>query len=360
MKAPLSPFLPFSPTVAIAILTVLITCASTLPAPAQPTRPLGTNAQFRTDQLVRVHDPATLVRGGDTFWTFCTGNGIRSLYSTNLTHWQFGALVLAMTNLPVWHRALVPENRGHLWAPDVIQADGRWLLYYSVSSWGKNTSAIGLLTNATLNPADPHFGWGDAGLVIASAATNNYNAIDPAVMRDADGRLWLSFGSFWSGLKLVELEPKTGLRIAPDSPLHSLAHKDKIEAPFIHQRDTNYFLFLNWGQCCQGTNSTYEIRVGRAAQITGPYRDRDGVNLLSGGGTLVLKSEGRFIGPGHPGIIQVGDTEWFSFHYYDGENRGRATLGVRKLTWDADGWPVVTGETPGGQVEIAPPAEIPR
>jgi arabinan endo-1,5-alpha-L-arabinosidase len=356
MKASHSPFLSFSPATAVALFAVLITSGFTCSAPAQPGRPQNTNAQFRMDEQVRVHDPSTLVRDGETFWTFSTGTGIRSLYSSNLVQWQFSAPVLTPATTPAWHQRAVPGHRGHLWAPDVIQVDGRWLLYYSVSTWGKNTSAIGLLTNATLNPADPRFGWRDAGVVIASMATNNYNTIDPAAFRDVDGRLWLSFGSFWSGLKLVELDPRTGLRLAPNSPLRPLAHKDKIEAPFLHRRDTNYFLFLNWGQCCQGTNSTYEIRVGRAERITGPYRDRDGVELLSGGGTLVLNSAGRFIGPGHAGIIQVGNTEWFSFHYYDGENRGRATLGLRKLTWDAEGWPVVTEATPGGPVQITLPA----
>ena len=153
--------------------------------------------------------------------------------------------------------------------------------------------------------------------------------------------MWLAFGSYWSGIKLVELEPKTGKRIAPDSPMHSLASNDHIEASFIHRRGTNYFLFLNWGQCCKGTNSTYEIRVGRSDKITGPYLDRERKDMIGGGGTLVLGSEGKFIGPGHAAIVNDGTQEWFSFHYYDAENRGRPALGVRKLSWDKDGWPVV-------------------
>jgi len=63
--------------------------------------------------------------------------------------------------------------------------------------------------------------------------------------------------------------------------------------------------------------------------------------MLHGGGTRVLGSEGRFIGPGHAGIVRDDGHEWFSFHFYDGDNRGRPTLAVRRLTWDREGWPRV-------------------
>jgi arabinan endo-1,5-alpha-L-arabinosidase len=189
-------------------------------------------------------------------------------------------------------------------------------------------------------------------MVVRAVPTNDFNTIDPAVSLDADGRLWLAFGSYWSGIKLVELDPQTGLRRAPDSPLYSIASNESIEAAFIHRQGTNYFLFVNWGQCCRGTNSTYEIRVGRSDKITGPYRDRDGLDLLGGGGSLVLGSAGKVVGPGHAGIFTARGAQWFSFHYYDATQRGRATLGIRKLRWDEAGWPVVTAETPGGDVRV--------
>jgi arabinan endo-1,5-alpha-L-arabinosidase len=308
-------------------------------APAVQTNTPPTVEYWRAESRLRVHDPSTIVRDGNEFWMFCTGVGVKSFHSTNLLDWQPGPPV--MPDMPDWVREVVPDQRGHYWAPDVIRAGNRWLLYYSISSFGKNTSAIAHATNPTLDPADPAFKWSDDGIIIRSYPTNNFNAIDPAVAFDAEGRLWLSFGSYWSGIKLIELDPKTGKRIAPDSPMHSLAWNDHIEAPFIHQRGTNYHLFVNWGQCCKGTNSTYEIRVGRSDKITGPYRDREGKNMIGGGGTLVLGSEGRWIGPGHAGIVNDGAQEWFSFHFYDGNDRGRPTLAVRKLSWDEQGWPVV-------------------
>lgn len=287
---------------------------------------------------MRVHDPSTVILNDKTFWIFATGDGVKSLYSTNLIDWTFAKPALP-TN-PPWAAGIAAVHRDYFWAPDVIKANDRYLLYYSVSTWGKNTSAIGLASNVTLDSTNPKFQWADAGMVIRSFATNNFNAIDPAVSFDADGRLWLAFGSYWSGIKLIELNPVTGQRLAPDSPIHSLAFNDSIEAAFIYRRGTNFFLFVNWGQCCRGTNSTYEIRMGRADKITGPYLDRFGKDMLQGGGSLFLDSQPPCYGPGHAGIINVAGQDWFSCHYYDGNHRGNSRLWVGKLSWDTQGWPI--------------------
>lgn len=288
---------------------------------------------------VFVHDPSTIARCGGEYWLFATGYGIASRHSKDRLHWEAGPRVFAQP--PAWAARAVPGSRSYFWAPDVIQTGGRYLLYYSVSQWGKNTSAIGLATNPTLDPADAKFRWTDEGPVVESVATNDFNAIDPNVFADADGRLWLAFGSFWSGIKLIELHPKTGKRLAPDSPMSSLAMHNSIEAAALHRRGGDYYLFVNWGACCRGTNSTYEIRVGRSRSVTGPYLDRAGVDLAKGGGTPFLETRGRFIGPGHAGLLKVEGAEWLSCHFYDGANRGRATLGILPLRWTDGGWPEV-------------------
>jgi len=291
---------------------------------------------------VLVHDPSTIVKCGDEYWLFATGFGIASHRSRDLVHWERGPRVFERA--PAWTSEAVPGNRSYFWAPDVVQVDGRFLLFYSVSQWGKNTSVIGLASNPTLNPADPKFRWTDEGPVIRSSATNDFNAIDPSAFADADGRVWLAFGAFWSGSKLIALAPKTGPRIAADSPMHSLARHEAIEAAALHRHGDDYFLFVNWGNCCRGTNSTYEIRVGRSRNVTGPYLDRDGVDLAKGGGTMLLASHGRVVGPGHAAFLNAGNGERMSFHFYDAANRGRATLGIVPLRWSANGWPEVSLE----------------
>lgn len=331
---------PAAPVGPVARSTAPVTPASPAAAAARdPAADAKLRAAGNLD--IRVHDPSTIVTCNGEYWMFYTGVGVPSWRSKDLKTWTVGPPVFESG--PEWVAQVVPENRRrHYWAPDIIKVGDRYFLYYSVSSFGKNTSAIALATNATLDPADPKFKWVDEGVVIRSAPLDRFNAIDPALFLDRDEKLWMSFGSFWGGIKLFELDPKTGKRIAADSPLHAIAYKREIEAPYIHRRGDFYYLFVNHDVCCRGLESTYNIRVGRSRNITGPYVDRDGKSLMEAGGTIVLATDGPVIGPGHAGIIEANGREWFGYHFYDGTTpRGNSTFALRPVTWDAEGWPVV-------------------
>ncbi len=282
---------------------------------------------------VSVHDPSTILRLGDRWWMYATGRGVAVWSSTNLMQWRRETAVFP--EIPTWLADAVPGTRGHLWAPDAIRVGDRVLLYYSISTFGKNTSAIALATRPVAEP----LAWRDEGVVVRSTAADDFNAIDPAVFLDGEGGLWLAFGSFWSGIKLVELDAKTGLMRREEEPPRALAAKAQIEAPAIHRRGDWYYLFVNWGYCCRGVESTYEVRVGRSRSVTGPYLDRDGEALLNGGGSLFLAGEGPWVGPGHVGILEADGREWVSLHFYDRTRMGRATLAIRPLDWTEDGWP---------------------
>ncbi|MCI0745474.1 MAG: arabinan endo-1,5-alpha-L-arabinosidase [Verrucomicrobia subdivision 3 bacterium] len=287
---------------------------------------------------VRLHDPSTIVKCRNDYWLFATGPGVSSWRSKDLVHWERGPRVF--TTPPPWTTNVVAGHRGYFWAPDIVQHANRYWLYYSVSKFGQNISAIGPASNSTLDPADPVYGWTDHGIVIESRRTNNFNAIDPAVAKTPDGDLWLSFGSFWSGIKLVQLDAASG-KPRSNSPVYSIAFTNAIEAPFIYYRDRFFYLFVNWDRCCRGTNSTYNIRIGRSSDITGPYLDKEGTDLAYGGGTLLLGTDGAFIGPGHAGIFAEERRFWFSAHFYDGMDRGASKLAIRPLAWGTDGWPVL-------------------
>jgi arabinan endo-1,5-alpha-L-arabinosidase len=321
-------------------LAVILFASSAL---AQATRPIADGEKLIQlgSRGVRIHDPSSVVKSGDEYWVFGTGRGLRAYRSKDLKTWTAAPRVIE--NAPAWVREAVPENRfgNDFWAPDVIQIGGKYLLYYSVSSFGKNTSAIALMSNVTLDPDDAKYAWKDEGIVIRSQRGDDFNAIDPAITLDAEGRLWMSFGSFWSGIKMIELDAKTGRRIAADSVVYSLARSKEIEAPAIHRHGDHYYLFVNWGICCRGERSTYNIRVGRAKTITGPYLDKDGKDMKEGGGTLLLEREGAFVGPGHASILRQGERDVLVCHFYDASNRGQGTLAIRELMWGEDGWPKV-------------------
>lgn len=295
-------------------------------------------AQVPRQRAPRVHDPSTVVseRGAD--WFFSTGPGV-AVERLDGKDWKFEGTVFPREKGPDWHEHTVPVNRGYLWAPDVIKLGDRWCVYYSVSTFGKNTSAIGMASRKELGPGTGKDPWEDQGMIISSKGGDRFNAIDPAVVQDGP-KLWMSFGSFWDGIMLIELDPKTGLRKDTDGKPIRLADSQEIEAPFIHKEGDLYYLFVNWGKCCRGADSSYEIRVGRSKEITGPYMDKDGVSMVDGGGTLLLGSEGRYIGPGHASIFKKGNRQWLSHHYYDKEDRGLSKLRLVPLDWE-DNWPVV-------------------
>ena len=291
-------------------------------------------------------DPSSIVKCGNAYWVFYTGRGVPSFHSKDLVKWEQGPAVF--NTAPEWIATTVPANRNlSCWAPDVMKVGDRYLLYYSVSSMGKMTSAIGLATNPTLDPNDPAYHWTDEGVVVRTQehqAGDAYNAIDPSVFHDRDGSLWLTFGSYWTGIKLIQLDPKTGKQMAPDSKIYSLAYNDSIEASYLCQHDDYYYLFVNWGSCCQSTNSSYNIRIGRSKTITGPYLDKVGSDLLKAGGSVFLATtNGPLFGPGHAGTLHANGKDWFTSDF-EGDIRmdGKATLAIMPLKWNADGWPEVT------------------
>ena len=287
------------------------------------------------------HDPA-IIKQDSVWYLFTTGTGIAMERSTNGTHWENVGSVFSPQ--PEWNREVIPLNDGNLWAPDIVYHQDEYYLYYSVSSFGSNTSAIGLAANATLDPADPNYAWVDKGIVIQSTSTNNYNAIDPNVAPDRDGNLWLSFGSFWSGIKLIRLDPET-MKPAADATLHSIAFKPgntAMEAPFIVERNGYYYLFVSHEYCCRGVDSTYRIVAGRSSAITGPYVDREGKPMMEGGGMLIDMGDDRWKGRGHNAVFQQGHSAILVNHAYDKQYAGWPTLQIRPLYWDADGWPTLT------------------
>jgi arabinan endo-1,5-alpha-L-arabinosidase len=288
-----------------------------------------------------------MIRCKNRYYIFSTGQGILSKSSADKVFWSPGPSVFA--NVPSWTTNAVPGFTGVFWAPDVLFFNNQYHLYYAVSTFGSQTSGIGLVTNPTLDPTDPSYHWTDQGPVIQSTSGAAYNTIDPGLVWDASTNLWMNFGSYWSGIYLVQLNPLTGLRISAGSPTYQLAYNSSIEASYIYRRGSFYYLFVNWGSCCSGVNSTYNIRVGRATTVTGPYLDRNGVNMVSSGGTLFLRGTGKFSGPGHMGIISENGQDWFTYHYYDANawapeygGYGHADFDFEPLSWTADNWPVFT------------------
>lgn len=318
------------------------------------------------------HDPV-MARGEDgRYYLFSTGMGIQVMSSADLREWRFEPSVFA--EAPQWARDSIPGFRSHTWAPDICRRDSLWHLYYSCSAFGKNTSAIGLAVNRTLDPSSPLFRWEDRGPVVLShPRRDNWNAIDANLITDTQGQPFLTYGSFWDGIQLLPLGP-ADLQTPLEEP-HTIARRwnhryrldangyterhevrngdtiavpeNAIEAPFIVRRGHYYYLFVSHDYCCRGEQSTYRTVYGRSRHIQGPYVDEDGRRMDEGGGTLLFGPTPRYAGIGHCSVYEFNGQWLFVAHAYDRASEGHPRLFIRPLTFTRKGWIKPPRDEPG-------------
>ena len=296
-----------------------------------------------------VHDPV-MAKEGDTYHLYFTGRNISSMSSKDLTSWRFERSVFSRP--PQWAMDSVRGYKGHTWAPDIIYHKGYYHIFYSCSTFGKNTSAIGHAYRKTLSP-EVQEPWTDTGAVIVSHPGDNYNAIDPNVVIDDDGHPWMAFGSFWGGIQLVRLTDDMSATLKPEK-LYTICTRrfdgqadvpsmpeNAVEAPFIFKHGGYYYLFVSYDFCCRGLKSNYKVVVGRSKDVTGPYIDKEGRKLTQGGGSLVIGQNDDFVAIGHSAAYHFDGKDYFMAHGYSRTEDGASKLFLREMTWDEAGWPVV-------------------
>ena len=282
-----------------------------------------------------IHDPSTIAECDGKYYTFGTGGG--GLISPDGWTWESGA-----------------ERPGGGAAPDVLKIGDRYLVIYGATGGGLGGGHNGrILTmwNKTLDPKSPDFKYTTAIEVCSSDGMEDNDAIDPGMLLDpTTGRLWVSYGTYFGTIRLIELDPATGERVKGNVEQDIAID---CEASDLIYRNGWYYLLGTHGTCCDGVNSTYNIVVGRAKSVTGPYLDNVGRDMYHGGGKMVIAAGDRVTGPGHFGrtVIDEG-VEIMSCHYEaDFDQGGRSVLGLRPLLWKND-WPVAGDRFKGGTFEI--------
>ncbi|SFU83629.1 arabinan endo-1,5-alpha-L-arabinosidase [Pseudoduganella namucuonensis] len=315
---------------------------------------LAALATFSQAAQVGVHDPV-MAREGGKYYVFSTGPGITFYSSTNMKDWKPEGRVFP--GHPAWAKNAAPSFDGHIWAPDIQHFNGKYYLYYSVSGFGKVTSGIGVTINKTLDPGSPDYKWEDQGMILQSVPGRDlWNAIDSNIVEDAKGQGWMSFGSFWSGLKLVKLNADR-TRLAEPQEWHTIAARARpaftpdesggpaeIEAPFIFKKNGYYYLFASWGLCCQKEKSTYHVVVGRSKKVAGPYLDKSGKGMVQGGGSLVIEGNKDWKGLGHNSAYTFDGKDYMVLHAYETADKYEQKLKIMEMKWDKDGWPTVDPE----------------
>lgn len=310
---------------------------------------------FTTDTPM-AHDPVMAFENG-TYYLYCTGENIAQMTSSDRRHWTVGRQG-ALPEIPAWTRDSVPGFESHVWAPDVIRYRGKWYMAYSCSTFGKNTSAIGLLSNSSL----AHLGgWKDEGCLVSSReGRDNWNAIDPAFILDRKGRPWLVWGSFWDGIQMAALDPNT-MHIKKGARPKTIARRyarpqksgksngtgspapaNPVEAPFILRHGDYFYLFVSWDYCCRGKESTYRVAVGRSRKVDGPYTDAQGRKMTEGGGSVIFEGDKKeFEAAGHCAAYNFNGEDIFICHGYSVALGGASILVERPIEWTADGWPAI-------------------
>jgi arabinan endo-1,5-alpha-L-arabinosidase len=298
-----------------------------------------------------IHDPSTIVQQNGRFYVYGTGNGLPISISDDGWTWRRAGTL--MQALPGGRPGpeVIARGGNNTWAPDVIHVGDKYFVYYSAPGT-QPKAAIGLLIGRTLDPESPDYKWEDGGPVVWSDGVEDSNAIDPGVFLDPDnGSMWLTYGSYFGYIRLVQLDPKTGKRLHPEARPVNIAINS--EASIMIAHEGWYYLLVTHGSCCAGGNSSYNIRMGRSRKVSGPFVDNMGVDMLQGGGKLFAGSAGRHIGPGHFGLLDLGDgVQKFSCHYESDLDRGGiSVLDIRPLLW-RDGWPVAGDNVTEGTYEI--------
>lgn len=290
---------------------------------------------------IGTHDP-TIVREGDRYYRFATGDGISVAVSSDLVHWESAGKVFAAN--PDWTSVTVPGSTW-FWAPEIVFRQGFWRLYYSVSTFGSQVSAIGMAMSRTLDPSLPTTAWVDRGVVVQSKQGDDFNAIDPAIVSDEKGNDWLIWGSFWGGLKIRPLQ--TDGFVLPNSSPTTIASRqlepNTIEGGYALFRNGWFYLFCSFDFCCRGMNSTYRIAIGRSRAVQGPYVDQEGRELTRGGGTVLRHGDddSHYVALGHNSLLIDQGRTWLVCHGYDRFRDGAPILVLEELNWpdDKDAWP---------------------
>lgn len=300
---------------------------------------------YAKDNLQPGHDPS-MIRFEDGYALMSTNNQLSLWTSEDAYSWK--AHGKTMNGNPSWLRQYAPGLED-VWAPDIFYANGEYRVYYCGSEFGKRNSAIGYTASKSIVPNTAGYGWTDKGHVIhTKEGVDKYNAIDADLVRTVEGNLYMAFGSFGLGIQLIKIDEATGLQANDDKTIYNIARRTSKasggaeEGPSLIEHNGQYFLFTAWDKCCQqGANieqTTYKTAYGRADKVTGPYKDRAGYDMASGGGTILLERYGRYVGPGGGEAFQDINRVRFVHHYYDNAGDKYNHIHIRDVVFTDDNW----------------------
>jgi len=300
---------------------------------------------YAKDNLQPGHDPS-MIRLEDGYALMTTNNHLQLWTSEDAYTWKDNGRT--MQSVPSWLTTYAPGMED-VWAPDIYKFEDEYRVYYCGSEFGKRNSAIGYTASKSMIPDTEGYGWTDKGHVFHTVqGTDSYNAIDADIIKTSKGEYWMAFGSFGLGIQLIKLNGETGYQADDDKTVYNIARRTSKasggaeEGSALIEHNGQFFLFTAWDKCCQqGDNieqTTYKTAYGRADAVTGPYVDRAGTNMASGGGTILLERYGRYVGPGGGEPFQDLNRVRFVHHYYDNAGDKYNHIHIRDVVFTDDNW----------------------
>lgn len=325
--------------------------------------PLPTDTMETT---IGVHDPSIFKdpKSG-TYYVYSTGM-IDIFKSNDLINWT--KTVNTLPEVPQCVYDLYKHDNkseySNIWAPDMFYDESDTQTPYHLTcsysdAFGKNNSSIILFKSAS--PDGP---WNNGEIIFTSKTDDEelgkVNAIDSNICVDHEtGQKYMVYGSFWQGIHIKELNDDGTLKDPKTVGTRIMSRYKGIggpEGPYIVYNENNgyYYLFTSY----DNLSETYQIRVARSKNITGPYVDQNGDNVdrynddeSEARNTYGYKLMGsyqfpngtNYYGPGHNSVLKDGDN-WYLVHHIRTVKGGYATLNIREMMWNEDGWPVVTPE----------------
>jgi len=339
--------------------------------------PVSSLENYRSWGTYNVHDPSC-IKAGEYYYMYSTdaiyfnpanrhrshehNPGVKTGFiqvrrSRDLVNWEYAGW--AFDEIPAEAADWVKSHNNRLgasniWAPYITRHGDRYRLYYCVSAFGKNTSYIGLAES--ISPDGP---WEQRGCVVKTDRSSAMNAIDPSVITDTDGRMWMHYGSYFGGLYCVELDPSTGLTKTDGDKGHLTARRanwriDNLEAPeiFYYKSLDKYFLFASY----EPLMTTYNVRVCRSDNAAGPFTDfygqemRDTTNnfpILTA--PYAFDRHAGWAGTGHCGVFDDGNGRVFMVHQARlAPSNELMDLHLRRVFFTPGGWPVVSPQRYAG------------
>jgi arabinan endo-1,5-alpha-L-arabinosidase len=337
-------------TIVISLVMLLSSCSISKEEPALSYKNPVFEPVLADPSIIKAKDGYFYAFGTEDDWGDQVGARLIPIVrSKNLVDWKY--VGQAFDKKPEW------KSDGSLWAPEISYFNKKYYLYYSISIWGDVNPGIGVAVSDV--PEGPYK---DLGKLFDSKSIGVGNSIDPMIFVDNDDTAYLFWGSFHGifGIKLSNDRLST-----IGNPFHIAGNA--FEASYLIKRGDYYYYFGSRGSCCEGAKSGYNVAVGRSKSITGPYVDKDGKDLILGGGTMILmgnfpndKGSKLYAGPGHNTIIKDDKgKDWMVYHAVDKDNpllpngATRRPLMIDPIKWK-NGWPTIDGLIPSNKTKPRP------